>query len=232
MSKSKFGIQFLFLFNFYFSDNKHDLKYGVNIGRKKGCGGLFADDVVLIASSVHTWVNLNEMTFGIEKWATMVIKPMNFQSPPKKKKNYSDSTFYLGMNTTPKSNVRSSTYSICYHNLDIVRNFNAHAPLLDCYLWIGTLMSIINLEDRRQNYHRIEHDITHSTYTDSFTTFSHIIVVDVELKYSKYRKPRLYELEESASSLTFLIFDCFMEEMITYLSDYDIYIVNYMRSQY
>jgi len=27
---------------------------------------------------------------------------MNFQFPPKKKKNYSDSTFYLGMNTTPK----------------------------------------------------------------------------------------------------------------------------------
>jgi len=94
-----------------------DLKYGVNIGRKKGCGGLFADDVALIASSakkfrkiilkktkkkVHKWVNLNEMTFGIEKWATMVIKPMNFQFPPKKKKNYSDSTFYLGMNTTPK----------------------------------------------------------------------------------------------------------------------------------
>ena len=26
-------------------------KYGVNIGRKKCCGGLFADDVVLIASS-------------------------------------------------------------------------------------------------------------------------------------------------------------------------------------
>jgi len=59
-----------------------DLKYGVNIGRKKGCGGLFADDVALIASSakkfrkiilkktkkkVHKWVNLNEMTFGIEK---------------------------------------------------------------------------------------------------------------------------------------------------------------------
>jgi hypothetical protein len=41
-------------------------------------------------------------------------------------------------------------------------------------------MSIINLEDRRQNYHRIEHDITHSTYTDSFTTFSHIIVYENE----------------------------------------------------
>ena len=26
-------------------------KYGVNVGRKKCCGGLFADDVILIAPS-------------------------------------------------------------------------------------------------------------------------------------------------------------------------------------
>jgi len=51
-----------------------------------------------IIKKVHKWTNLNEMTFGIEKSATMVIKPMNFQSPP----NYSDSTFYLGMNAIPK----------------------------------------------------------------------------------------------------------------------------------
>ena len=38
------------------------------------------------------------MTFGIKKCATMVIKPINFQSPP----NYSDPTFYLGMNAIPK----------------------------------------------------------------------------------------------------------------------------------
>jgi len=38
------------------------------------------------------------MTFGFEKCAIMVIKPMNFQSPP----NYSDSTFNLGMNSIPK----------------------------------------------------------------------------------------------------------------------------------
>ena len=76
-------------------------KYGVSIGRKKCCGGLFADDTVLIAPNaknlekllkkVHKWANLNAMTFGIEKCATMVIKPINFQSPP----NYSDPTFYL-----------------------------------------------------------------------------------------------------------------------------------------
>ena len=38
------------------------------------------------------------MTFGIEKCTTMVIKPMNFQSPP----YYSDPTIYLGMNAIPK----------------------------------------------------------------------------------------------------------------------------------
>ena len=44
------------------------------------------------------------MTFGIEKCATMVIKPMNFQSPP----YYSDPTFYLGMNSI--HNVSSYIY--------------------------------------------------------------------------------------------------------------------------
>ena len=38
------------------------------------------------------------MTFGIEKCAIMVIKLVNFQSPP----NYIDPTFYLGMNSIPK----------------------------------------------------------------------------------------------------------------------------------
>ena len=71
-------------------------KYGVSIGRKKCCGGLFADDVVFIAPSaknlekllkkVHKWDNLNEMTFDIEKCTIMFIKPMKFQSPP----NYSE----------------------------------------------------------------------------------------------------------------------------------------------
>ena len=35
-----------------FNDILNDCeKYGVNVGRKKCCGGLFADDVVLIAPS-------------------------------------------------------------------------------------------------------------------------------------------------------------------------------------
>ena len=54
--------------------------------KKKCCGGLFVDDVVLIAPSarnlekllkkVHKWANLNEMTFDIEKCecATMGYK--------------------------------------------------------------------------------------------------------------------------------------------------------------
>ena len=59
----------------------------LSIGRKKCCGGLFADDVVLICSKckkiqkkllkkVHKWANLNEMTFDIEKCecATMGYK--------------------------------------------------------------------------------------------------------------------------------------------------------------
>jgi len=97
------------LFNLFINDILNDCeKYGVNIGRKKCCSGLFAGDVVLIAPSaknlekllkkVHRWANLNKMTFGIEKCVTMVIKPMNIQSPL----NYSDLTFYLGMNAIPK----------------------------------------------------------------------------------------------------------------------------------
>jgi len=38
------------IFNLFINDILNDCeKYGVNIGRKKYCGGLFADDIVLIA---------------------------------------------------------------------------------------------------------------------------------------------------------------------------------------
>jgi len=57
-----------------------------------------AKNLEKLLKKVHKWANLNEMTFGIEKCATMVIKPMNFQSLP----NYSDPTFYLGMNAISK----------------------------------------------------------------------------------------------------------------------------------
>ena len=97
------------LFNLFINDvlNKCE-KYGVSIGNKRCCGGLFADDIVLVApskknlqkmlSSVLNWANTNEMSFGINKCATMVIKPIDFSRPP----NYIDPTFYLGMYSIPK----------------------------------------------------------------------------------------------------------------------------------
>jgi hypothetical protein len=66
------------LFNLFINDilNNCD-KYGVSIGNKKCCGGLFADDIVLIAPSerkmkallryVFCWANKNEMSVGINK---------------------------------------------------------------------------------------------------------------------------------------------------------------------
>ena len=98
------------LFNIFINDilNNCD-KYGVNITGRRCCGGLFADDVVLIAPSkpslrillnkVHEWGIRNEMTFGINKCATMVIKPLNFISPS----NLVDPTFYLGFHPLPKA---------------------------------------------------------------------------------------------------------------------------------
>ena len=67
-----------FLFNLFINDilNKCE-KYGVSIGPKRCCGGLFADDIILIAPSqknlqkmlslVFQWANVNEMSFGINK---------------------------------------------------------------------------------------------------------------------------------------------------------------------
>jgi len=53
--------------------------------------GLFADDIVLVASSkqalkkvlnkVHEWFIKNETTIGINKCATLVVKPINFFKP-------------------------------------------------------------------------------------------------------------------------------------------------------
>ena len=67
-----------FLLNLFINDilNNCD-KYGVSIGNKKCCGGLFTDDIVLIAPSerkmkallrhIFCWANKNEMSFGINK---------------------------------------------------------------------------------------------------------------------------------------------------------------------
>jgi len=40
---------------------------------------------------VFCWANINEMSFGINKCATMVIKPLNFVSYP----GYEEPTFHL-----------------------------------------------------------------------------------------------------------------------------------------
>ena len=45
--------------------------------------------------------NKNEMSFGIDKCATMVIKPLNFVSYP----GYEEPTFHLGMYSIPKASV-------------------------------------------------------------------------------------------------------------------------------
>jgi len=54
------------LFNLFINDifNKCD-KYGISIGGKLCCGGLFVDDIVLCASSKRA--RNNEMQFGINK---------------------------------------------------------------------------------------------------------------------------------------------------------------------
>jgi len=44
------------------------------------------------------WANKNEMSFGINKCTTMVIKPLNFVSYP----GYEEPTFHLGMYSIPK----------------------------------------------------------------------------------------------------------------------------------
>ena len=76
------------LFNLFINDVfKGCKKYGVQIGDTQCCGGLFADDIVLCAPSrrnlskllkkVSKWALNNHMSFGINKCATMVIRPKN-----------------------------------------------------------------------------------------------------------------------------------------------------------
>ena len=68
-----------------------DVKYGVYLDSQYCCGGLFVDDIVLVAPSkqalkkilnmVHEWAIKNEMAFRINKCATLVVKPINFVKP-------------------------------------------------------------------------------------------------------------------------------------------------------
>ena len=55
---------------------------------KKCCGGIFADDIVLITPTeikinaffryIFNWANKNKMSFGINIYTTMVIKLFKF----------------------------------------------------------------------------------------------------------------------------------------------------------
>jgi len=50
---------------------------------------------------IFCWVNKNEMSFGINECATMVIKPLNFVLSP----GYEEPIFHLGMYSIPKASV-------------------------------------------------------------------------------------------------------------------------------
>ena len=99
------------LFNIFINDIFDKCKsYGVITEKKKCCGGLFADDIVLLAPTksslknllniAHDWGIKNEMTFGINKCATLVVKPKNFIPS----RHYENPTFRLGMNYIPSTN--------------------------------------------------------------------------------------------------------------------------------
>jgi len=83
-------------------------KYGISIGDKRCCGGLFADDIVLCAPTrsqlkkllkfASKWNRNNEMQFGINKCASLVrgeFSSFLFNSNP---------TFYLSSQELPKTN--------------------------------------------------------------------------------------------------------------------------------
>ena len=56
-------------------------------------------EYVKILNKIHEWAIKNEMTFGINKFATLVVKPINFVKPI----NYEDPSFFIGSNKLPKT---------------------------------------------------------------------------------------------------------------------------------
>jgi len=104
------------LFNLFINDVLDNCdKYGVNLDSQYRYGRLFADDIVLVAPSkqalmkilnkVHEWGIKNEMTFGINKYATLVVSPINFVNPINfvKPINYEDPSFFIGSNKLSKT---------------------------------------------------------------------------------------------------------------------------------
>ena len=53
-------------------------------------------------NKVDEWAIKNEMTFGINKCATLVVKPINFVNFVKPI-NYEDPSFFIGSNKLPKT---------------------------------------------------------------------------------------------------------------------------------
>ena len=102
------------LFNLFINDILEGCDpYGIDSNGLKCCGSLFADDIVLLAPSktamehllqkVYTWAQKNEMSFGIQKCATLVVKPL-CTDPSQQKNEYDpDPTFYLGEEPIPQT---------------------------------------------------------------------------------------------------------------------------------
>ena len=95
------------LFNLFINDIFNGCnELGVPIDGNLCCGGLFADDIVLCAPTrtnlkkmlkmVNKWAMYNKMTFGINKCATMVVRP---DSPQNRYRR--DPTFYLAGQPLP-----------------------------------------------------------------------------------------------------------------------------------
>jgi len=95
------------LFNLFINDIFNDFsELGIPLGESRRCGGLFADDIVLCAPSrtklkkmlkkANEWTKFNMMNCGINKCATMVIRPDTplFQ-------NKRDPTFHLAGQPIP-----------------------------------------------------------------------------------------------------------------------------------
>ena len=109
------------LFNLFINDILQEGDpYGIDCCHgRKCCGSLFADDIVLLAPSktalehllgkVDAWAQKNEMSFGIQKCATLVVKPFD-SNPSSSLKEQDpdpdrdpDPIFYLGEEPIPQT---------------------------------------------------------------------------------------------------------------------------------
>ncbi|KAG4106484.1 hypothetical protein H8356DRAFT_1340090 [Neocallimastix lanati (nom. inval.)] len=78
-----------------FNCNRSSYKYEVSNGNKNCCGGLFEDDIVLIASNK---LKRRKCHFKLNKYVTMIIKLFSFVQSH----SFKDPTFHLGMDSIPK----------------------------------------------------------------------------------------------------------------------------------